>query len=278
MRRYHPTPLALGVFAALAVPLLADTPRPPGTTDLGHGPAFVIVHELGDSRLTWMPTARRLMGHHRVVLTDLPGHGDTPLPDPFSLEAAAAALDPLLATLPRDSTVLVGKGAGGLVAMLAAAAHPEVVRGVVLIDVALHAPMKVSDQQTRMFMQWMDDHYDEFLNMTLGHAGRDSTESVAIRARAGQVPAVTIKSYMRALLAADPTRTAAALKTPALLLLTGRTLEGGEVAVALKQLGWEGISIPVRTLPQSGYLVMQQQPDSVAAVLEAFEAGVLATR
>ncbi len=276
MKRSFPTLLAAALLAVTALPLPADPPHPPATTDLGRGPAFVVIHDLGDSRLTWMPTVRQLMGHHRVVLADLPGHGDTPLPDPFSLDAAAAALDPLLATLPPENTILVGKGVGGYVAMLAAAAHPERVRGLVLVDVALKAPLQVADQQMKMFTQWMDEHYEDFLSLTLGSAGRDSAENVAIRARAAQVPSLTMKSYTRALLTADARRAARGARLPMLLVLTGRTLHGGDVTAATKELGWERIAVNTRTLPGAGYLVMQQRADSLAAVLETFQAQVTA--
>lgn len=264
--------------AGLATAAPADAPPAAHTMELGQGPAVVIVHDLGDTRLTWMPVVRKLMSHHRVVLADLPGHGDTPLPSPFSLEAAAAALDPVLAALPADSTVLIGSGVGGLVAMRAAQAHPERLRGLVLVGTALAAPMKVEDQQMRMFTDWMEQHYDEFLGMTFGRMGRDSTENMVIRAHASQVAPATIKAYMRTLLAADETRTAKSIKVPVLLVATGAMLQSGDWAAAAKRTGWEGIPVRVRTLPSAGRLVMQQQPDSLAAIVDGFDVEAVAKK
>ena len=78
--------LGLAVLAVTAQAAEGPTLR---TTDLGRGVTYVIVPSMGNSRMQWMPTARKLIGQNRVVLVDLPGHGDSPMPDPFSLDAAA---------------------------------------------------------------------------------------------------------------------------------------------------------------------------------------------
>lgn len=286
IERTHLAPLRrLARAAAVLLPLAAAAPAhatpsaAAHTTELGSGPTVVIVHDLGDSRLTWIPTARRLLGSHHVVLADLPGHGDTPLPNPFSLDAAVASLDALLATMNPDSTLLVGKGMGGLIAMLEAEAHPQRMRGVVVVDAALAPPMKVDDQQQKQFFDWVDGNYDQFLSMTFGKMGRDTVESAAIRARAAAVPPLTVKSYVRAAMNADAASGLKNLKTPLLFVATEGMLHGRDWATAAKQLGWPNpAAVTERTLPGTGTLVMQQAPDSLAAVLDAFQKQVIAKR
>ena len=97
-----------------AATLTAQTPVALKYTELGHGPTVVFVHGLGGSRMQWMPTVRKLITDHHVVLVDLPGHGESPMPDAFSFAACAAALDQVLAKQQGDSTVVVGHGLGGL--------------------------------------------------------------------------------------------------------------------------------------------------------------------
>src|SRR5262245_42677407 len=100
-----------------SAPLAADTPaRALSVTELGKGPAIVLIPGLGSQRMQWMPTARKLLSNYHVVMVDLPGHGDSPMPDPFSFEAAAAQLDGVLAKQNPDSTIVVAHGAGGLIA------------------------------------------------------------------------------------------------------------------------------------------------------------------
>src|SRR5262249_655410 len=170
--------LALAALTlAVALPV-ASAPAALKTTEFGSGPTIVLLHGLGQGRLAWMPTARKLLSKYHVVMVDLPGHGDSPLPDPFSLEAAADAVDQIVAGQKAESTVVLGTGVGGLLALMSAAAHPTHQRGVVLIDVALKSPIPIDDQQKKGFFDFMDQNYDQFLHMAYGRMGRDSAQSV----------------------------------------------------------------------------------------------------
>ena len=270
---------AVALVTLLAAPLVAGPPVAPKTMELGRGPAVVILHDLGGTRLNWMPTVRRLIADPRVVLVDLPGHGDSALPDPFSLEAAAQAVDQVLAKQNPDSTVLVGKGMGGLVALIALQAHPERVRWLVLIDAAAKPPIKVDDQQMKMFVEWMDQNYDEFVKAIYTKMGRDSAQGVAIHALAAQTPSVTMKAYLRAAMTADGSQVLKSAKIPLLYLGSDRVLQGKDWAVAGKEIGFDDPSlVPFKRIANTGYLMQQEQPDSLAAAIAEFEARVIAKR
>src|SRR6266436_2563603 len=208
--------LVAAVILAVAPLARGAAPVELKTTEFGSGPTIVLVHGLGQGRLAWMPTARKLLSSYHVVMVDLPGHGDSPLPDPFSLEAASDALDQVIAKQKPDSTLVVGSGVGGLLAMMAASEHPAHQRGLVMIDVALKSPVLVDDQQKKMFYDFMEQNYDQFLHMTFGRMGRDSAQSVTIHAMAAQVAPNTMKAYFRALLDVDGTKSLKDLKTPML--------------------------------------------------------------
>src|SRR5262245_55140175 len=107
----------LGVAALVALRAGADTaPVVLKTTEFGRGPTVVLLHSVGLGRMVWMPTAKKLLANYHVVMVDLPGHGESALPDPFSLAACAEALDQVLAKQKPDSTVLVAHRFGGLIA------------------------------------------------------------------------------------------------------------------------------------------------------------------
>ena len=202
------TPIALLAFAFLlsvAPSGVAAPPVAPKTLELGKGPTIVLVHDLGGNRSVWMPTVRKLLGKHRVVLVDLPGHGESPAPDPFTFEAAAEALDLVLAKQNPDSTVLVGKGVGGMLALLDLKAHPGRARGIVVIETPLKSSLKIDDQEIKYFLQMLDSNYDQVLKMIFSKAGRDSMQGVTIHATAAQTPPQTIKSYIGASLTGDAT-------------------------------------------------------------------------
>src|SRR5262249_40291158 len=155
--------------------LLAAGPTGPvalKTTEFGHGPTVVLVHALGSGRMVWMPTARKLLATHHVVMVDLPGHGESPLPDPFSFEACAEALDQVVAKQKADSTVLVAHGIAGVIALHEVQAHPDRVKGLAVIDGATRTMMKVPEQQQQFFLQMLDANYDLILKQIMIGQGR----------------------------------------------------------------------------------------------------------
>lgn len=273
--------LAVPVAVVLAMSIAwAAPPAAPKFLELGKGPTIVLVHELGGNRMIWMPTAKKLIGRHRVVLVDLPGHGGSPLPDPFTLEAAAEALDQVLALQNPDSTVIVGKGLGGMLSLMALKAHPGRARGLVLVETGLKSPLPIGDQEIQYFLAQMDENYDAILKMVFSRAGRDSAQGVAIHATAAQTPPASIKSYIGASLRADATPALKALQVPYLFVGTDQLFKGGRTAgTALRTLGYEDTSaVPMRRIANAGYLVMQDQPDTLAAVVADFAARSLAAK
>ena len=89
--------MAAVVACVLAATLARAGDAGPGVLELGSGPTVVLVPGLGGTRTDWLPTVKRLREQFHCVVVDVPGQGYSPLPDPFSLTAAAAALDAVVA-------------------------------------------------------------------------------------------------------------------------------------------------------------------------------------
>ncbi len=248
------------------------------TTEFGRGPTVVLVHALGSGRMVWMPTARKLLAGHRVVMVDLPGHGESGLPDPFSIEACAEALDQVLARQNPDSTVLVAHGLGGLVALYGAGAHPERVKGLVLIDAATRTPVPVPEQQQQFFLRMLDTRYDEFLRGMLRGQARDSVQANELYSQAQSVPPATMKAYLKAALNADASPSLRKVKSPLLFVGSGRTwTEARDWPAVAKEMGYDDpAALTARRVGDSGALIMKEQPDSLAALIGEFTARVLA--
>lgn len=267
------TPFALALALLIAAPLAAETPaRSLAVTELGKGPAIVLVPGLGSQRMQWMPTARKLISGYHVVMVDLPGHGESPMPDPFSFEAAAAQLDAVLAKQNPDSTIVVAHGVGGLIAVLEAKAHPERMRGLVAIDASMRSPIPISDQQKPAFFKFVDENYDTFLKTVFKSMGRDSAQGIEIYSKAALVPSANVKTYVRLLLDVDASGAARALKVPTLYIGSSRAwADTASWASVAKQRGWEGASqVRAMRVANSGYLIMADQPDSLAAAITSF--------
>ncbi|MDG5748845.1 alpha/beta hydrolase [Qipengyuania sp. XHP0207] len=99
-------------------------------------PAIVLLHGSNADLATWQPWVERLREDYRVIRFDQRGHGLTgPAPDnDYSLAAFVADVDRVADALDLDRFVLAGNSMGGGIAMGYAIAHPERLRGLVLVD------------------------------------------------------------------------------------------------------------------------------------------------
>jgi pimeloyl-ACP methyl ester carboxylesterase len=266
---------AAAVLAAalLVTPLVAQAPATLKSMELGRGRTVVLLHGIGGTRMQWMPTARKLMNDHRVVMLDLPGHGESPMPDPFSFEACAAMLDLALAKLKPESTIVVGHGLGGAIALLEAKAHPERMKGLIVIDATLKV-RAIPDAQKKYFIQFIEENYDQFLKMSFAQMGRDSAEGVTLHARAALVPSGTMKTYFRNLLDLDASAVPASLKVPMMFVGSSHSWpDTTSWTTIAKFRGFEdAASIPARRIGNSGQQIYADQPDSLAMVIREFEA------
>ncbi|MGW6703881.1 alpha/beta fold hydrolase [Streptomyces sp. NPDC054956] len=95
----------------------------------------VLLHGLAGHAGEWDAAAAHLSPHHRVVAVDQRGHGASER-RPADVSRAAYVADVLAVCdqLGLHRPVLVGQSLGGHTAMLTAAAHPDLVRGLVLVD------------------------------------------------------------------------------------------------------------------------------------------------
>ncbi len=94
------------------------------------GVALVLLHGVNDQAGTWFTVAPALAQHFRVILPDLPGHGESDPRDgalPISM-----IVDRIAALLPDEPFTLAGNSLGGWIAMLCALRHPERVRTLIL--------------------------------------------------------------------------------------------------------------------------------------------------
>jgi pimeloyl-ACP methyl ester carboxylesterase len=98
----------------------------------------VMVHGFAASLHAWEPWVEQLDEDYRLVSLDLPGHGLTRAPAGYqsSPEAQVAVVDALAERLDLPPFVLAGNSMGGGVAWRYALAHPEKVRGLVLVNAA----------------------------------------------------------------------------------------------------------------------------------------------
>jgi pimeloyl-ACP methyl ester carboxylesterase len=109
--------------------------QPLHTTELGEtGSSVVFCHGLFGQGRNFTAIGKALAAEHRVVLVDMPDHGQSPWSERFDYLVAADQVAQLLSS--DDPVALVGHSMGGKVAMLVALRHPELVARLVVVDVA----------------------------------------------------------------------------------------------------------------------------------------------
>lgn len=114
------------------------TAGPPGA------PWVIACHGGALDHRGFLPLAERLADRYRVLLWDLPGHGDSqPMPRPFTLERSVAALGALCDALRIDQASLIGFSYGGVVAQLFAHRQPARERGLLHYACLLPLVMKL---------------------------------------------------------------------------------------------------------------------------------------
>jgi len=129
--RWAPPPSQFVAIDGLQVHLRDEGPRDDPTP-------IVLLHGTSASLHTWDGWVAALLPRHRVVRLDLPGFGLTgPAPDDdYSMvryvEFIASALD----TLGIEQCVIAGNSFGGWISWETALAHPDRIKGLVLVDAA----------------------------------------------------------------------------------------------------------------------------------------------
>jgi pimeloyl-ACP methyl ester carboxylesterase len=104
--------------------------------DQGEGkPAFVFVHGWACDRTFFAPQAKHFARQHRVVSIDLRGHGESDKPQgPYPIEAYADDIAFMIEQLDLGKVVAVGHSMGGSAVLQLAAAHPDSVSAIVMVD------------------------------------------------------------------------------------------------------------------------------------------------
>jgi len=98
-------------------------------------PPLVCLHGGGQTAYMWEELGDALRDRYHVLAPDLPWHGDSDPIDDMSRQTIAASLPPLLREFGYDRAAFVGASLGGIVSLTLAAASPDVVGAVALIDI-----------------------------------------------------------------------------------------------------------------------------------------------
>ena len=172
------------------------------TMEAGRGTPVVLLHGLGATKASFLPSVAALAATHRAIAIDLPGFGDSdkPLRGAYDPAFFARAVVALLDALHLDRAHLVGNSMGGRVAIEVGLAAPSRVRRLGLLAPSLAwlrgrpwapllrlvppqlgalqpAPRRIAEEIARRALRGVDSPWttaglDEFLRSYLTPSGR----------------------------------------------------------------------------------------------------------
>jgi pimeloyl-ACP methyl ester carboxylesterase len=120
------------------------------------GGALVLLHGLGGAGSNWAFLAPELSRRRRVLVLDLPGHGESsPLPAAPGLGPYADAVAAVVEQEQLAAVDLVGHSFGGLVSIRLAVRRPELVRGLVLAAAAGISSSTRWAERVLAFLGWV---------------------------------------------------------------------------------------------------------------------------
>jgi pimeloyl-ACP methyl ester carboxylesterase len=246
-------------------------PAPVNHYAFGEGPEVVMVHGLGSRIGHWLPVARRLAGTHRVTLVELPGHGQAPMPRPFTLEHAVSALDRALERASDRPVTLVGHSLGGLVAAAEALRHPERVHALVLVETALRPGIPLAELP-RM-LELLERDQPALVRAAYLDFGRDSAQGERLYAEVAALDPRMVKRWIQLAWTTDLSARIARLKVPLLVVLAPRSWPLDEPwENAARALGYDRVAARVLRVEGCGHFVMLDQPEALAQAIARFAA------
>ena len=103
----------------------------------GSGPPLLLTHGYSSTSGMWQGQIAALSKHHKLVLWDMRGHGQSDYPaDPSAYSEAHTVADiaALLDTVGADKAIVGGLSLGGYMSLAFYRAHPDRVRAPLIID------------------------------------------------------------------------------------------------------------------------------------------------
>ncbi|MBF0247269.1 MAG: alpha/beta fold hydrolase [Alphaproteobacteria bacterium] len=104
--------------------------------EMGRGEPVVILHGLFGSKRNWGAVAKALAGRFRVFALDLRNHGDSPWVDGMSYAELAGDVEAFLRAHAITPATVIGHSMGGKTAMTLALTRPELIKRLVVVDIA----------------------------------------------------------------------------------------------------------------------------------------------
>lgn len=254
----------------------------------GHGAATVILlHGFAETSRMWRPIIPTLAEKFTVIAPDLPGIGDSSIPDKIDMLEAAKGIHALARSLNIDKARVVGHDIGLMVAYAYAAQFPNETERLAVMDAFLpgvpgwepiyNAPnvwhFRFNGEYPEKLVQGRERTYFEYFWNVLA---ADKTRSIPEADRKAYTEAYAKPGRMRAAwmyfaswpqLAKDFARLSQTKLTMPVLSIGGEKSLGNELGAQMKLVA---DSVTVIVLPNTGHWILEEKPKETTDALVNF--------
>lgn len=256
--------------------------------EAGEGRPLVLLHGITLRSDVWAPQFHQLVERYRVIAVDLRGHGESTAGDAgYGIPRLADDLATLLQALDLHDAVVVGHSMGGMTLMRFCGDHPDVlaerVAGLVFVATRAHQVMPpyvdrlaraaVTQGQARLDsghdLPARAHATDQIVRLAFGDQPSRAAVRIVGQMGASMEPQALVPS-LRGLLDHDARDALRATHTPSLVVVGTRDLL--TPVPAARHLAHLLPDSDFVVLPKAGHQLMQERPDELAELIDAFVA------
>lgn len=248
--------------------------RAPAITydDVGEGSAIVFAHGgFGADRSHFSNQVDSLRHRHRVIALDLRGHGESEsATGAYAVRDFASDVIAVCEAAGIRNAVIAGHSVGGTAALQVAAARPDLVRGVALLDAVILFPEPVRQLAlTQLIPRLEGPDWQEAARRYLEQRTFVPSDPPGLKERvlaaAGRARPDVVVTFMRDLMSSDHAELVASVRQPLLFM-------HGMAPVDVDHLRRVRPDALVTQVIGSGHYVHLSMPDVVSATIARFAA------
>jgi pimeloyl-ACP methyl ester carboxylesterase len=139
-------------------------------TDQGKGTAIVLLHGFLENKKMWDAFIPEWSKKFRIITIDLLGHGETGcMGYVHSMENNADVVHEVLAELRLRKAILVGHSMGGYVALAFAELHPDMMKGLVLLNSTSRADSEERKTNRDRAIKAVKQSFQNFISLSISN-------------------------------------------------------------------------------------------------------------
>ncbi len=246
----------------------------------GKGPDVVFVHGISASHFIWAKVIEKMHEKFRVTNLDLPGFGRSSKSTRLSydLDTQADRLITILDKLNVKSCVLVGSSMGAVIALRVASLKPYLVTKVVAISPATDVPLAKAIPMYRFpdfayLAYWMLNRFTIWvtMNTVVYHSDAVTIDRINYSNKNQEPGPASLKIVIKALETIADTRMPqifSEVHQPVLLLWGDH--DHSVTLDSIKKLGAILKDVDMRSHPDGGHHLMEDEPEWVAEKISSF--------